>query len=93
MKVIGLIKILDPQAFEIYRSRVGTTVEHYNGKISFRGEKKQMLWNELECEDFDAFVELEFQTEDDAYRWTNGPEYTELLAVRSKAMQLTLFSV
>lgn len=93
MKVIGLINILDPQAFESYRSQVGTTVEHYNGKISFRGEKKRMLWNELKCEDFDAYVELEFPTEDDAYRWANSPEYIKLLVVRAKAMQLTLFSV
>ncbi|MEY3633218.1 MAG: hypothetical protein RI937_1416, partial [Pseudomonadota bacterium] len=68
MKVIGLIKILDAQAFDAYRSQVGATVERYSGKVIFRGHKQFMPWNELGCEDFDAFVELEFLSADDAHR-------------------------
>jgi uncharacterized protein (DUF1330 family) len=93
MKVIGLIKILDQEAFDAYRSRVGETVARYGGHVEFRGEKKFMPWNELGCEDFDAYVELSFPDRDQAQCWAASPEYTALLSVRRKAMLLTLFGV
>ena len=93
MKIIGLIKMLDQQAFEAYRSQVGDTVARYSGSIEFRGEKKFMPWNELGCQDFDACVILSFPTPDLAQRWAMSPEYGALLSVRSKAMRLTLFGV
>ena len=46
-KVIGLIQLTDPAAFEIYRSQVGATVEQYGGQIAFRGEVTENFWNEL----------------------------------------------
>jgi len=93
MKVIGLIKILDLAAFEAYRSQVGQTVAIYGGSVKFRGEKKFMSWNELDCQDFDACVVISFPTPDLAQRWAMSPEYGALLSVRSKAMRLTLFGV
>ena len=30
-RIIGLIKLCDPAAFEIYRSRVGATIAQYGG--------------------------------------------------------------
>ena len=93
MKIIGLIKILDVKAFEIYRSQVGATVNSYGGTVVFRGTKTAMPWNELCCEDFDAFVELLFSDADRAQAWISSPEYAALLPVRSKAMRLTLFGV
>ena len=93
MKIIGLIKILDVKAFEIYRSHVGATVNSYGGTVEFRGTKTVMPWNELCCEDFDAFVELRFLDADTAKAWISSPEYAALLPVRSEAMRLTLFGV
>ncbi len=93
MKVIGLIKILDPDAFETYRAQVGTTVTQYGGSVQYRGVKTLMPWNELGCGDFDAFVELQFSDADGARAWVASPEYAALLPVRSKAMRLTLFGV
>ncbi|NDF99702.1 MAG: DUF1330 domain-containing protein [Chitinophagia bacterium] len=93
MKVIGLIKILDLDAFEAYRSQVGDTVARYSGSVEFRGEKKFMPWNELGCQDFDACVILSFPTPDLAQRWAVSPEYASLLSVRGRAMTLTLFGV
>lgn len=93
MKVIGLIKILDQEAFETYRSRVGETVARYGGRVEFRGEKKFMPWNELGCQDFDAYVELSFPDRDQAERWAASPEYAALLPVRSTAILLTLFGI
>ena len=93
MKVIGLIKILDQEAFAAYRSQVGETVARYGGRVEFRGEKKFMPWNELGCQDFDAYVELSFPDQDQAERWAASPEYAALLLVRGKAMALTLFGI
>jgi len=93
VKVIGLIKLENQDAFEQYRSQVGQTVERYKGAISMRGVVSEMLWNELHCESFGAFVELTFPSQKDAYAWANSPEYQALVSIRSKAMKLTLFSV
>lgn len=92
IKVIGLIKILDQKAYEAYRSQVGQTVAIYGGSVAFRGEKKFMPCNELDCQDFDACVELEFPSEEAAQAWSLSPEYSALLPVRSKAMRLLLFA-
>jgi len=92
-KVIGLIQLSDPEAFEEYRSQVGQTVALYQGKISSRGSFSAFLWNELNCGSFSAFVELEFPDLERSQSWANSPEYQSLLAIRSKAMKLTLFSV
>jgi uncharacterized protein (DUF1330 family) len=93
IKVIGLIQLNDLEAFEEYRSQVGDTVELYQGKIASRGSFNTFLWNELNCESFNAFVELEFPSLSDSQAWANSAEYQSLLPVRSKAMKLTLFSV
>ena len=92
VKVIGLIELRDEGAFEQYRSRVGQTVELYKGSIKNRGSVADVLWNELACAPFSAFVELEFPSAKDVKTWANSPEYQALLPIRSKAMKLTLFS-
>jgi len=93
IKVIGLIQLNDLEAFEEYRSQVGDTVALHQGKISSRGEFSSFLWNELACGPFNAFVELEFPDLEHSQSWANSPEYLSLLAVRSRAMKLTLFSI
>lgn len=92
-KVIGLIQLTDPAAFEIYRSQVGATVEKYRGQVVFRGQPLETFWNELGCGSFDAYVELNFPSPEDARAWAASPEYRELVAIRSQAMRLTLFAV
>lgn len=91
MKVIGLIKVLDQEAFEVYRGQVSQTVAQYKGHVVFRGERKFMPWNELDIDLFDAFVEIAFPSREDAESWIKSPEYSALLSIRSKAMLLTLF--
>ncbi|MES2586542.1 MAG: DUF1330 domain-containing protein [Pseudomonadota bacterium] len=93
IKVIGLIQLNDLAAFEEYRSQVGDTVALYQGTITSRGSFNAFLWNELNCDSFSAFVELEFPDLEHSQSWANSPEYQSLLAIRSKAMKLTLFSV
>jgi uncharacterized protein (DUF1330 family) len=72
---------------------VGNTVALYQGKITSRGSFNTFFWNELNCDSFSAFVELEFPDLEHSQSWANSPEYQSLLAIRSKAMKLTLFSV
>ena len=93
IKVIGLIQLNDLEAFEEYRSQVGNTVSLYQGKIISRGSFNTFLWNELTCDSFSAVVELEFPDLEHSESWADSPEYQNLLAIRSKAMKLTLFSV
>ena len=92
-RVVGLIRLLDPVAFEEYRVQVGATVEHYQGRILFRGAHRATFWNDLSCAAFDAFVEIEFPDELRLRAWAGSPEYARLLPVRERAMQLTLFAV
>ena len=93
IKVIGLIQLLDAEAFEIYRSQVGATVEKFGGTIAFRGNHLDTFWNELGCGSFNACVELEFPSRDVAVEWAASDDYQRLLPVRNKAMAVTLFSV
>jgi len=93
VKVIGLIKLQDNLAFEEYRSQVSQTIEPHGGKILARGVKTETFWNQLNCEEFNEFVEIEFPSETAAQQWAHSPEYQALLGVRNKAMKLTLFAV
>jgi uncharacterized protein (DUF1330 family) len=93
VKVIGLIALTDQNAFEQYRSRVGQTVELYKGSIQNRGSVTEVFWNELNCAKFSSFVELTFPSPEDAQAWVHSPEYQALVAIRTKAMKLTLFAV
>ena len=91
--VLGLIELKDPEAFEEYRKQVGATVEQYDGRITQRGVRGDVFWNELECKSFSAYVQLEFPTVSDAQRWAASPEYMALVPIRNQAMQLTLFGM
>lgn len=93
VKIIGMIRLKDAQAFEVYRSKVGATVELYGGTIAARGTVEKTYWNELPCGEFGAFVELNFPSADHADRWANSVEYQAIVAVRQEAMDLTLFRV
>lgn len=92
-RIIGLIQLCDPDAFEQYRQQVGATVALYGGTVAFRGSRQGVFWNELGCGDFDAYVELQFPDPEAAQGWAASPEYQALVPIRSQAMKLTLFAV
>ena len=89
--VIGIFKTQSPKDFDDYRAQVGATIELYGGKVLRRGVCHSPFWNQLNAAMFDTFVELSFPSMEDAKRWANSPEYSALLPVRERAMQLTLF--
>lgn len=91
--VIGIFKTQSPKDFDEYRAQVGATIERYGGRLLRRGICESPFWNQLNAATFDTFVELTFPSLDDAKRWASSPEYSALLPVRERAMQLTLFPV
>ena len=93
VKIIGMIRLKDRQAFEVYRSKVGATVENYGGSVVARGTVDKTYWNELPCGNFGAFVELVFPSPEHADQWAVSPEYRSIITVRQQAMDLTLFRV
>ena len=93
IKVIGLMELTDQSAFELYRSQVSQTVALYKGQIKARGTIGELFWNELSCAPFNTYVELEFPSAGDAHAWVHSSEYQALVAIRNKAMKLTLFGV
>jgi uncharacterized protein (DUF1330 family) len=90
---MGLIKSLDQQALTDYLSKVGQTVELFGGSIAARGKTLTPIWNELNCESFDAYVEVCFDSVERGTEWANSPQYQNLLPVRNKAMQVTFFGL
>jgi uncharacterized protein (DUF1330 family) len=91
--VIGIFKTLSLEDFALYRGQVGASIELYGGTVVRRGECAELFWNQLSANSFDTFVELSFPSMDDAKRWAESPEYSALLPVRERAMELTLFAV
>ncbi len=93
VKVIGLIELKDPDAFEVYKNQVGATVEKFGGQIFSRGTVENTFWNELNIDPFTSFVELHFPNLSSAQNWASSAEYQNLLKVRHQALKVTLFSV
>lgn len=93
VKIIGLIRLKDPAAFDTYRNQVGATVERHGGSIVARGAVGNTYWNELPCAPFEACVELSFPTAEAADRWADSREYRAIVPVREQAMDLLLFRV
>jgi uncharacterized protein (DUF1330 family) len=92
-KVIGLMDLTDPSAFEEYRKQVGQTVELFQGCVDTRGVITEIFWNELHCMPFRSYVELHFPSKEDAHAWAHSPQYLSLVPIRNQAMKLTLFGV
>ncbi len=90
---MGLIKSLDQIALKEYLSKVGQTVEIFGGKVTDRGQAFTPVWNELNCQPFDSFVEVCFDSFERASEWVHSPEYQNLLTIRYKGMQVTFFAL
>ncbi len=90
---IGLIKSLDQRSLIDYLSKVGQTVELFGGTVTARGQTLKPIWNELNCELFDSYVEVRFDTVERANYWAHSPQYQDLLPIRNKAMQVTFFGI
>lgn len=93
IKMLGLIQSMDPDALKSYLSQVGATVTSFGGEVVARGQTGEPFWNELNCEPFDSFVEVCFESMDQARAWAQSPAYQTLLIIRKKAMRVTFFEL
>lgn len=93
--VIGLLKIKNSEAFEIYKAGVPATLPPYHGEVIGRGAFAETFANERDIPEVDAVALLQFPSLDLAKQWAKGPEYQALIPVRNQAIELTLraFSV
>ena len=83
--VIVDINITDPVGYDEYRSVVGPTIEKFNGKIIVVVTKGDGKSEVLEGNwDPTHLVILEFESMDQARKWYNSSEYTEVAEIRKK---------
>ena len=88
--VVGWLRVLDTSAFADYRDAVPATLIPYDGKILGRGSFAADFVNQLDVGLVDGLALLEFPDAQTAKAWAEGAEYSALLAVRTRAIELTL---
>jgi len=85
--IIGHIRVRDSDAWERYRSKVGDTVEQWDGEIVFRGHRSIVFSGEPPA---DQVVVIRFSSTAAARRWHDSPEYQSLITLRQKAADVDL---
>ena len=88
--VVGLLTILDPNAFETYRDAVPDTLTPYQGELLGRGVHAHTLANEHSLEAIDGVALIKFPSAELAQAWATGPEYQAILPVRNQGIRLSL---
>ena len=85
---IGQIKkIKDKKSWEEYKKRVKLTLENYNAKVLFRGEKADSF---VETTDFSEIVVIEFESKQIAKAWFESEAYQSIVPLRQKGAEVTL---
>jgi uncharacterized protein (DUF1330 family) len=87
---IANVEVLDPVAYENYRSRTLATITPYGGRFIVRGgtaESKEGAWRAH------RIVMVEFPDLDTANRWYHSPEYQAIIPFRDKAARTDLMIV
>ena len=81
--IIADLTITDPEMFDDYKSKVGSTIEKYGGKSIILAKKKEGAIDVVEGEwNPNLFVVIQFDSVDKAKEWYNSPEYTEIIDLR-----------
>lgn len=79
--VIAEVEVLDPDAYEGYRSRVLATLQPYDGRFLARGGAVEVLEGEQARE---RLVILEFPSVEQARAWYTSSPYQEILPIRQQ---------
>ncbi len=87
--VVGQITVRDPVRWQDYLSRVGDTIEQYNGEVLFRGGLAREMAGKASG---DRVVIIRFADQAAADRWHDSPDYQALVALRDAAATVTLVS-
>ena len=76
--VVTNFTINDLETFKKYISRVGETVEKYNGKFLVRGP----IANVIEGSPYKFLAIVEFNSKKEAETWFHSEEYTNIIDMR-----------
>lgn len=88
--VIADFEITNPEGFQEYAQRVGTTIEHYGGTYLVRGERGEIIEGDWHPH---RLVILEFESVEQARRWYCSDEYTAIKSLRHQAAKTRLVFV
>ena len=85
--VIADLTVTDSEMFDEYKSKVGSTIEKYNGKVTIMASKaKEGSISNIEGDwNPNLFVVIQFESVDQAKKWYNSPEYTDIIDLRFKS--------
>ena len=84
---LGLIRVINNDAWQQYLSLVGATIEQYGGRVLFRGVKRAVMAGSPTHE---RVVTLVFTDEISARRWHDSAEYQALIPLRDRGASVTL---
>jgi uncharacterized protein (DUF1330 family) len=88
--IISDLRVLDPAAIEIYRTRAAASIARHGGRYLARGGKIEVLEGDW---DPSLIVVVEFPDAVSARAWYNSPDYAGALAVRDRALSRNLLLV
>lgn len=77
--VIVDITVTDPVRYEEYKNQAAPTVALYGGKYIARGGRTETLEGDWSPS---RLVILQFESIDQARKWLNSPEYSEIKRIR-----------
>jgi len=85
---IGQISnIKDQNKWNEYKQKVRLTLEAYNAKVLFRGEKIDSLIN---SSNYTEVVAIEFKSLQIAKEWFQSKSYQDIVAIRQQGADVTL---
>ncbi len=79
--VVADVEVLDPVEYEQYRSRVGATLEKYDGRFLVRGATPETMEGDHRPA---RLVVIEFPDVEKAKEWYASPEYRAILPIRQR---------
>lgn len=88
--VIVQIEVSDPEAYEVYRTRVPPTLELFGGEYLVRGGAMEILegqWPHPRC------VVLKFPSMDQAKAWYASADYEEAKSLRQASSDANMIVV
>ena len=88
--LISDVRVRDPDAFQIYRTRAAESIRKHGGKYLVRGGGIETLEGEWTP---GTIIIVEFPSLEQARSWYASPDYASALAVRDKALTRNLILV
>jgi uncharacterized protein (DUF1330 family) len=88
--LVSDVSVLDPEAFQMYRTRAAAAIAEYGGRYLARVGAIEPLEGSWRPE---RIIIVEFPSIEQARAWYRSPEYAAALEVREKALSRDLILV